>query len=149
MKRIFLIDRANPRWSQVIANVYGFLTDESANHPLRVVVGEPTRTILQNDCMWGVLTDIANQVEWPVDGVKRLIDPDDWKNILSAGLKKESRVAAGVGGGFVMLGARTSKMTIRQMSDLIEFAYAFGAEHGVRWTEKPMGDEHDRRTKSA
>lgn len=136
MKRTFLIDRQNPKWGQVIQSLAGFLTAESAAHALRVVVGEPTRTVLQNDLMWAVLTDIAKQVEWPVDGVKQLIEPEDWKNILSAGLKKESRVAQGVGGGFVMLGQRTSKMTKREMSDLIEFAHAFGAEHGVQWTEK-------------
>lgn len=149
MNRVFVIDRANPRWSQVIAGLAEFLTAQSAAHPLRVVVGEPTRSLAQNDLLWAVLTDIAKQVEWPVDGKMQKLHPSEWKDILTSGLKQETRIAQGIGGGFVMLGQRTSKMTKRQLSDLIEFAYAFGAEHGVRWTEKPTGAEHENRTKSA
>ena len=37
-------------------------------------------------------------------------------------------------------GFRSSKMTVGQMSDLIEFIYAFGSEHGVEWSE-PETDE--------
>lgn len=135
MNRVFLIDRANPRWQQVVDALAGFVTAESGVHPLRVVVGEPTRSYAQNDLMWAVLTDIAKQVEWPVDGKMQKLRPEEWKNILTAGLKRETRVAQGIGGGFVMLGQRTSKMSKRELSEVIEFAYAFGAEHGVRWTE--------------
>ena len=135
MNKVFLIDRANSRWSQVIAGLAGFLTAQSAVHPLRVVVGEPTRSNDQNSLLWAVLTDIAKQVEWPVDGKPQKLDPTDWKHVLTAGLKQETRVASGVSGGFVVLGQRTSKMSKRQLSEVIEFAYAFGAEHGVRWTE--------------
>ena len=143
MTRVFIVDRANPRWSQVIAGLAEFLTAQSAVHPLRVVVGEPTRSNDQNSLLWAVLTDIAKQVEWPVDGKMQKLMPEDWKHVLTSGLKRETRVAQGIGGGFVMLGQRTSKMTKRQLSEVIEFAYAFGAEHGVRWTEKPMGDESE------
>ena len=135
MSRVFLIDRANPRWSQVIAGLAELLTTQSAVHPLRVVVGEPTRTLEQSDKMWAMLADIAKQVEWPVDDKLQKLHPAEWKDILTSGLKRETRVAQGIGGGFVMLGQRTSKMTKRQLSEVIEFAYAFGAEHGVRWTE--------------
>jgi hypothetical protein len=83
-----------------------------------------------------VLTDIARQVEWPVDGKLQRLEPEDWKDILSAGLRKTQRVAQGIEGGFVMMGQRTSRMTIGDMSELIELAYAFGAEHGVVWGEQ-------------
>ena len=59
MNKVFIIDRANPRWSQVIAGLAGFLTAESAAHPLRVVVGEPTRTLLQNDRFHAICNDVA------------------------------------------------------------------------------------------
>lgn len=106
--------------------------------PVRVRIDEksPTRTLEQNDLMWAVLTDIARQVEWPVDGKLQLLEPEDWKDILSAGLRKSQRIAQGIEGGFVMLGQRTSRMTIGNMSELIELAYAFGAEHGVVWHEQ-------------
>ena len=137
MNKSFIIDRANPIWQQVVDALAAFVTAESATHPLRVVVGEPTRSLAQNDLLWAVLTDIAKQVEWPVDGKPKKLDPVDWKNVLTAGLNQETRVARGVGGGFVVLGQRTSKMTKRELSEVIEFAYAFGAEHGVKWTEVP------------
>ena len=92
---------------------------------------QPTRTLDQNALMWAVLTDIARQVEWPVDGKMQYLEPEDWKHVLSAGLKKHQRIAQGIDGGFVILGQRTSRMTIAEMSELIELCHAFGAEHGV------------------
>lgn len=102
---------------------------------VRVIVEEllPKRTLEQNALMWCVLTDIARQVQWHVDGKLQYLEPEDWKDILTAGLKKTQRVAAGVEGGFVMLGQRTSRMKVGEMVDLIDFAHAFGAEHGVQW----------------
>jgi hypothetical protein len=96
---------------------------------------QPTRTLEQNSKMWAVLTDIAQQVQWHVDGRLQYIEPDDWKDILTAGLKKTQRIAAGIEGGFVMLGQRTSRMTIGQMVELIEFAQYFGDSRGVVWSE--------------
>lgn len=93
------------------------------------------RTSEQNDRMWALLTDISQQVEWPVDGKMQKLPPEDWKHILSAGLKREQRVAQGIDGGFVILGQRTSKMTKRQLSDLMELISAFGASRDVVWTE--------------
>jgi hypothetical protein len=97
---------------------------------------QPKRSLEQNAKMWAVLTDIAHQVQWPVDGKMQYLAPEDWKDILSAGLRKSQRVAAGVEGGFVMLGQRTSRMRVGEMVELIELAHAFGAERGVVW-----GDE--------
>jgi hypothetical protein len=106
--------------------------------PVKLTLDEakPSRTLDQNAKMWATLTDIARQVQWPVDGKLQYLEPEDWKDILTAGLKKEQRVAQGYAGGFVMLGQRTSKMRVGEMVELIELALAFGAEHGVRW-----GDE--------
>jgi len=104
----------------------------------RVVVEEcqPTRTLDQNALMWTLLHDIARQVEWPVDGRMQKIDAEDWKHILSAGLKRHQRVAQGIDGGFVILGQRTSRMNIGEMSDLIELIHAFGSERDVRWSDE-------------
>jgi len=38
-----------------------------------------------------------------------------------------------IDGGFVVLGQSTSKMTIKEMTDLQELMAAFGVEHGVEW----------------
>lgn len=94
----------------------------------------PTRTLEQNAKMWAMLGDISSQVQWHVDGKMQYLDSEDWKDILTAGLKKTQRVAAGIEGGFVMLGQRTSKMKIGEMIELIEFCLWFGAERGVVWS---------------
>jgi Ni,Fe-hydrogenase I small subunit len=85
--------------------------------------------------MWSCLGDISKQVPWHVNGVVGLISTEDWKDILSASLKREGRIAQGIDGGFVMLGQRTSKMKVQEMCDLIELIYAFGAGYGVVWSE--------------
>jgi len=108
---------------------------------VRIEECQPTRTLDQNAKMWAVLTDISKQVEWPVDGKMQRLGPEDWKHVLSAGLVKHQRVAQGIDGGFVILGQRTSRMTIGQMVDLIDLAHAFGAERGVRWSEPMTGDQ--------
>lgn len=103
----------------------------------KVVVSEckPKRTLDQNAKMWATLTDIADQVKWQIDGKLEYLKPEEWKDILTAGLRKHQRVAAGIDGGFVILGEHTSSMTIGQMSELIELAIAFGTEHGVQWSD--------------
>lgn len=90
---------------------------------------EPTRSLDANAKMWAALQDISDQVEWY--GEKHT--KDDWKTILTASWKKQ-RAVPGVDGGFVVLGAHTSKMTVSEMSELIELIHAFGAQHGVKWS---------------
>ena len=121
---ILRTDNARPRMAAAWQAACRFL---ELGQAVKVTVDEvkPTRTLDQNAKLWAVLTDISRQVEWHVDGRMQKLEPEDWKDILSAGVKKSQRVAAGIEGGFVMLGQRTSK--------LIEFALWFGAEHGVNW----------------
>lgn len=96
------------------------------------------RTSDQNRMMWALLTDLANQVEWPVDGRMQKLSPDDWKHILTAGLKKHQRVAAGIEGGFVILGQYTHKMNKAEMNELMDLILAFGAQHEVKWSERDL-----------
>lgn len=91
------------------------------------------RTLAQNALMWSMLTDIAKQIQWSVDGRLQYMEPEEWKDILTAALKQELRVAAGLYGGIVLLGRRTRSMTIKDMSELIELMNVFGAERGVRF----------------
>lgn len=92
------------------------------------------RTLDQNAKMWAMLADISRQIDWVVDGRLQKLEPEEWKDILTAGLKQELRVAQGIAGGVVLLGQRTRKMTVKQMSELIELMSAFGAERGVRFS---------------
>ena len=93
------------------------------------------RTLPQNSRMWPMLEDLAKQLQWPVDGELQWLSKEDWKVIMTAGLKREQRVAKGAWGGFVMLGVSTSKMKKAEMTDLITVIFAFGNEHGIQWTD--------------
>ncbi|MAK56537.1 MAG: hypothetical protein CML17_11960 [Pusillimonas sp.] len=95
----------------------------------------PTRTLEQSAKLHAMLGDISRQVQWPINGSMECLSIDDWKAVITASLMQEKRMAPGVRGGFVILGKRTSTMTVREMSEMIEFLYAFGAEHEVVWSE--------------
>lgn len=86
-----------------------------------------TRTLQANAAMWALLTDISKQVDWY--GEK--LTPENWKDLMTAVLKKQ-RSVPGIEGGFVVLGARTSRMSKEEMSDLLELMHAFAAEHDVK-----------------
>lgn len=136
MAKVFQIDRSYSGWQEVQLRMNQFIVAETqAGRVLRVSIGEPRRSLEQNDRMWAMLGEVAEQVDWLVDGKLQKLAPDEWKDILSAGLKREQRVAQGIDGGFVILGQRTSKMTKRELSDLMELIAAFGAERGVVFSE--------------
>ncbi|WP_442592496.1 recombination protein NinB [Parapusillimonas sp. JC17] len=105
----------------------------------RCEIRPKTRTLAQNDLMWSVLTDISKQVEFVVNGELVKVSPEEVKDILTASLKRETRMAMGIDGGMVLLGQRTSKMTVRQMTELIELAHAFGTQRGVEWSPTSLG----------
>jgi len=96
------------------------------------------RTVDQNKKMWAMLSDIAKQVNW----YGNYLTKEDWKDILSASLKKQKAVP-GINGGFVVLGARTSKMSIKEMIDMIELMYVFGVEHNIVWTKKKSMEDYE------
>lgn len=96
------------------------------------------RSLSQNKKLWPMLSDVAKQVQWPINGAMGYLAPEDWKDILTAGLDSEQRVAPGINGGFVMLGKRTSKMRKAEFAHLIELIYAFGSNHGVQWSEPAL-----------
>ena len=87
------------------------------------------RTMAQNALMWALLTEISKAVDW--HGMK--LQPEDWKEMISAVLHGQRSVPSIEGKGFVILGARTSRMTKKQMGDMIEACYAFGAQQGMTW----------------
>jgi hypothetical protein len=92
---------------------------------------KPTRSVEQNALLWSCLADLSKQVNW----YGQYLSAEDWKDVLTASLR-HCRVVPGIDKGtFVPLGMRTSQMTIPEMSELIELLFAFGAEHGVTFTD--------------
>jgi hypothetical protein len=90
-----------------------------------------TRSLDQNAMLWRLLTIVSKSVPWVVNGQKMMLEPEDWKDIFTAGLHQENRLAKGIRGGVVCLGLSTSKMSVGKMTELIEFIYAFMAEQGL------------------
>ena len=99
-----------------------------AGAEMEITVKRATRTMAQNSRLWAMLTDISRQVDW--HGQK--LHQDEWKDVFTAALKRQ-KVVPGIDGGFVVIGARTSKMTKTEMSELQELMAAFGAEHQVHF----------------
>jgi len=102
--------------------------------PVVVTLGRLARSTQQNKRMWAVLGDVAAQVNW--HGYK--LDKNDWKEMFSA-ILGEQRVVPGIQGGFVVLGVSTRKKDKAWFSDLFELINAFGAEHGVKWSDPALG----------
>lgn len=97
-----------------------------------VQVKEPTRNLEQNALLWVLLRAFSEQLKWPVNGEMVKLEPDEWKDLLSAAYRQEAqRVAMGLNGGMVMLGMRTSKLSKRQFAEFIEFIHSVAAERGV------------------
>ena len=135
-RQIIIADEERERVCRSLARAP--LVDEFGRR-LRITVERlvPNRSSEQNAMMWALLSDLADQVEWPVDGRLQKLPADDWKIVMTAGLRKTQRIAQGIEGGFVMLGTSTSAMSKAEMSELIELILVFGTQRGVRWSNDP------------
>lgn len=97
----------------------------------------PRRSLDQNSLLWARLTEIAEQVEWY--GAK--LSAEDWKDVMSASLRK-ARVVPGIDPGtYVPLGMRTSDMTKEEMGALLDLIEAFGAQRGVTFHDGVSTDK--------
>ncbi len=112
---------------------------DAAPDGFMVTIQPRTRSLESNAKMWAMLADVSRQVNWH----GRKLSPESWKDVFSAALRKQEVVPGLDGQSFVVLGQRTSKMTVREMADLIELIYAFGAERGVVWSEPGMQGYED------
>ena len=102
-----------------------------------VTVAEPSRSSDQNAAQWPILQAFADQLLWPVNGQMVKLSPDEFKDILTAAFKQETaRVAMGLNGGVVMLGARTSQMGKREFSEWLDFLNATAAARGIEIDER-------------
>ena len=103
-----------------------------AGHKLVITAREETRNSEQNALMWVWLQAFSEQLQWPVNGAMVKLEPEEWKDVLSAAYKQETaRLAMGLNGGFVLLGLRTSKMGKREFAEFLDFVQATAALRGV------------------
>lgn len=96
----------------------------------RITFAEAKRTDAQSRLMWDLLTDVARQVRWH----GQRLTAEDWKIVFLAGLNQEMRLVPNLDGtGFVNLGRSSSKLSVKEMGELIELILAFGAREGVQF----------------
>lgn len=97
-----------------------------------VTIKEPGRSLDQNSRLWPMLAAFSDQIQWPVNGRMADLSPEEWKDVLTAGFRQESvRLAAGLNGGVVMIGGKTSKMSKREFSEFIDFIESVAVDRGV------------------
>lgn len=100
-----------------------------------VTINEPKRSTDQNSLMWSLLGDLARAKP---EG--RNWTPETFKAAMMHYLGHQVMFAEGLGGtGPFPIGFRTSKLTKKQMSDLIECILSYGAEHGVVFKDSRDG----------
>ena len=103
----------NPQQAhQVLINeIWPLIKNMTMNgYKMVVTVEKETRTLEQNRAQWPILQAFSDQLLWPVNGQMVKMEPEDWKDVLTAAFRQEvPRVAMGLAGGVVMLGQRTSK----------------------------------------
>lgn len=101
--------------------------------PDRAVVNirEATRNADQNAKMWAMLSDVSRAKP---EG--RRWTPEVWKCAFMHALGHQVQFCEGLDdAGPFPIGFRSSRLTVRQMADLITVIYEYGDRHGVHWSE--------------
>lgn len=122
-RRLFVLNTREKR--QFVAKIVASLEKWS-----RVEIKGPKRTLPQNDKLWAMLTDFAEQAEWA--GKKRTTL--EWKDLFTGAVKVAGggvEAVPGLEGGIMLLGLHTSDMSVAEMADLITYMDSKAIEFGV------------------
>lgn len=97
-------------------------------------VCEERRTAAANSAQWPVLQAWAEQKQWPVNGVMCWLTDEEWKDVLTAAFEGETnpRIAAGLNGGIVMLGRRTSRYGKKRFGEWLDWLHAASHHAGIK-----------------
>jgi hypothetical protein len=126
-----MTDKARYRLHGATARMMATQHVQHAPEGYVVEIKAPTRSLEQNALLWARLTTLSEQVKWDGD----TLTPNEWKDLLSACLRKQ-KVVRGIEGGLVFLGLRTSQMNKSEMADLLTLMEAFAAERGVTFNDQ-------------
>lgn len=95
-----------------------------------VNIREATRTNEQNALMWSLLSEVSR-----AKPQGRQHTPDVWKCLFMSACGHAVQFELGLDGAPFPIGFRSSRLSKAQMSDLIEFIFAWCAEQGVQLSE--------------
>lgn len=93
-------------------------------------IREATRSNEQNALMWSLLSEVSRAKP---DG--RQHTPDVWKSLFMSACGHAVQFETGLDGKPFPIGFRSSRLSKEQMTDLIEFIFAWCAEKGVQLSE--------------
>ncbi|TDR30665.1 recombination protein NinB [Hydromonas duriensis] len=96
---------------------------------MAVIMQDSTRTLAQNAALWPALRDVAEQVLW----CGKARSKEQWKDIFTGSYFKGEYVPNIDGTGVIALGAKTSLLSKKEFAELLEYIYAFGAQHQVQF----------------
>lgn len=97
-----------------------------------VKISEAKRTNDQNAKLWAMLSDVSRAKP---NGLRHV--PETWKNLFMHACGHAVRFEVGLDGQPFPVGFSSSKLTVSQMSELIEFIYAWCADKNVVWSDGP------------
>lgn len=94
-----------------------------------VEIRDKKRSLEQNAAQWPYLQAFSEQMEWPVNGAMCKLEPEEWKDILTAAFEGDTnpRLAAGWDGGVVMLGRRTREYGKKRFGEWLDWLKAAAA----------------------
>lgn len=95
-----------------------------------VKISEPTRSTDANSMMWALLSDISRAKP---EG--RRWTPETWKSAFLHSLGHQVLFCEGLdNSGPFPVGFRSSKLTVKQMADMITCIQQYGDRHQVKWS---------------
>ncbi len=108
---------------------------DAAPLEMLIIFQDPTRTLEQNAKMWAMLGDISKQ--HMRNGVYK--SSEVWKSLFMHSLGHEMKFEMGLNGEIFPTGFKSSQLGIKQMNELIEWMYKWGAENKIVWNEARKG----------
>lgn len=108
---------------------------QKAPEGTRVEYKAPKRTLPQNSRLWASLTDVAQQATH----MGRKYTPDQWKVLFMHACGREVQFLPSLDGStFIPWGQSSSDLSKEEMAQLLEFIYAWGAEHGITFHDHDL-----------
>lgn len=98
----------------------------------RVQMLQPKHSDDQGRRLWAMLGDVARQVSHH----GRNYDPEQWRILFMHACGQEVEFAPSLDGStFIPFQGHSSKMSVTEMTELIEFIACWGAQNGVEFRE--------------
>ena len=91
-----------------------------------VKISKPGRTLSQNDKMWALLSAVSKAKPGG-----RCHTPEVWKGLFMKACGHAVQFEMGLDGEPFPMGFKTSRLTKEEMSELIEFTYAWSAQNNI------------------